>query len=301
MKNKYLHTTIAILLGSIFIFSAIGKILDAKSFIALTEQYGVGFGVYLAPLLPGVEIFLGLMLVMLLYPRIASLLSFIMLFAFTLLFAYAHFVNNVQDCGCFSLLQSFKFPPWLSLLRNILLMGLSLLVWTSNSLNQEMKRYKLVVIATITALAFLCTGYTMHSPILKERDYLTGRNIENTILSRYVQSKQDSTYLFFIYASNCPHCWDVTENVKKFREAHQVDRIVGLTFHVGDSLEKMYVTSFNPNFPIHYLEKEDLKKITNKIPTLIWVKNGVVKLVLKDESISPLRFSYYYKDIFRKE
>jgi len=105
MRNQYLLTAIRILLGALFIYAAVPKMLDPFSFAVAVYNYKMlpGFAVGLvAAALPWLELLIGILLVAGVRVQVSSLISTGMLVVFTL----AILINTLRgidvDCGCFS-------------------------------------------------------------------------------------------------------------------------------------------------------------------------------------------------------
>jgi uncharacterized membrane protein YphA (DoxX/SURF4 family) len=105
VRNQYLPALIRILLGGLFIYAAVPKILDPFNFAVAVYNYKMlpGFAVGLvAAALPWLELVIGILLVLGVRVQASSLICTGMLVVFTL----AIFINTLRgidvDCGCFS-------------------------------------------------------------------------------------------------------------------------------------------------------------------------------------------------------
>lgn len=108
MFEKRTLNIYSVIVGIFFLISGIGKVFSTAAFSDLIFQYGLGYMMILSPLIVVIEILLGLFLILLIKPRRYSFLSFILLVVFTAAFAYAHFRNGVDDCGCFGSMQPLR-------------------------------------------------------------------------------------------------------------------------------------------------------------------------------------------------
>lgn len=102
-SNKFL-TVIQVILGLVFVISAIGKIMDLSAFGKVIHSYSVvpdSWVAALALIIPYLELGLGLMLVLNLFPETAGAIGLIMIFSFTTISMYRYFNGDVSDCGCF--------------------------------------------------------------------------------------------------------------------------------------------------------------------------------------------------------
>ena len=104
-QNSWIELAIRWFLGAIFIYSSYHKIIEPEQFAKII------YGYYLFPdftinliaiILPFLELYTGLFLVLGIYPRTAALIILIMLFIFIIAISI-NLVRGVEfDCGCFS-------------------------------------------------------------------------------------------------------------------------------------------------------------------------------------------------------
>lgn len=126
LRNQYLPALIRILLGALFIYAALPKILDPFNFAVAVYNYKMlpGFAVGLvAAALPWLELVIGILLVLGVRVQASSLICTGMLVVFTL----AIFINTLRgidvDCGCFSTDRSIG---WAAVVEDSLLTLLSI-------------------------------------------------------------------------------------------------------------------------------------------------------------------------------
>lgn len=93
------------LLGSVFVYASVHKILDPENFAKIIYGYYLfpDFSINLIAItLPFVELFSGLALILGIYPRSAALVINGMLLAFIFALAFNLARGHQFDCGCFS-------------------------------------------------------------------------------------------------------------------------------------------------------------------------------------------------------
>jgi len=128
-----------ILLSIIFLFAAFSKFGDLGDFQKALSRYNYlplpiqGVAVLL---IPGLELALGVSLMLHSYRKQAILLAMCLLIMFTLLGVYdILFGTTPGTCACFklSLPKWFELNGWWAITRNILLMGVCFVVYVYNS------------------------------------------------------------------------------------------------------------------------------------------------------------------------
>lgn len=295
MFEKRTLNIYSVIVGIFFLISGIGKVFSTAAFSDLIFQYGLGYMMILSPLIVVIEILLGLFLILLIKPRRYSFLSFILLVIFTAAYAYAHFRNGVDDCGCFGSMQPSGIPVIFSFIRNILLLIMSFIVWfkypEEKIITPLWKRY--VILAVICPSIFIA-GYTFSMPFLSKGDSQThkfqNQNIRNTELWKYVKTVPDRTYLIFCFSYTCPHCWNSIENLRQYKIRNTVDSII--TFATGKYSDKLYfIQNFHPDFYIKDISLKAISELTDAVPTAFYIEHDTIKVIIRSVLPSPVTFS----------
>ena len=125
MANKIFYYVLRILLGVLFIFSALAKIKGIDHF----ELYVFSFGwlplqvsFILARLCIGLELALGVFLLLGWFQRLARAITLGLLIFFTLFLCYVLLVGRDDSCQCFGQLVSLS--PAASLLKNAVMIAM---------------------------------------------------------------------------------------------------------------------------------------------------------------------------------
>ncbi|MEE8541793.1 MAG: MauE/DoxX family redox-associated membrane protein [Desulfobacterales bacterium] len=149
LENSWLELAVRWFIGALFVFASYHKILDPAHFAKIV------YGYYLFPdvsinliaiILPPVELFAGLALILGIYPRSASLIINLMLFGFIIAIGLNLIRGQQFDCGCFSFdEQGYGSSAGGLLLRDILyfVLGLHLLFF------KKMRRLSLLQTGSI--------------------------------------------------------------------------------------------------------------------------------------------------------
>jgi uncharacterized membrane protein YphA (DoxX/SURF4 family) len=294
MFEKRILNIYSIIIGALFIISGIGKVIDTGGFSNLMFQYGLGFIMILSPLIVLFEILLGLFLILLINPKRYSMISFFLLILFTISFAYAHFKNGINDCGCFGTIQPTSLPPIFSFIRNFILIVMSFILWIKYPKEKiEIAKWKKNFVLIVMCVSIFISGLTFKTPLLFINKTATpkfqNQNIKNTELSKYVKTSSESTYLVFCFSYTCSYCWNSIENLRSFRKTHAVDSLV--VFAIGEPKDRLiFEQNFHPDFAIKDLSVEEMDKLTNAYPTAFYVEHDTVKVILQSELPSPFIF-----------
>jgi len=302
MKNKI----VCIIIGSIYLLSGIGKVINVVAFEILIANYGFELFQIFAPIIILGELALGVCFVLLIKPKLMSILSMILLMIFTIAFTYAHFVNGINDCGCFGMFNLKQQNTIFTYIRNILLFGMSLFVFIKSSkeysLIENWKKYS--ILTFFIPIIFVC-GFTFHIPQnlykIRHHQYLN-KPIKETILSDYLQTVKGSSYLIYCFSYTCPNCWNSIENYKSFKTTGVVDSIIAISLVSADTSKNSqnrnaFTECFGSNF-VNYelINNEAIQTVISSLPTSFYIKDDTIKQVIESELPSPFIFQKFIKN-----
>ena len=242
----------------------------------------LGLAGYFSPLIAGLEVILGLFLILRVKTRSAALAVTVITTVFTIAFAYAFFFKGIEDCGCMG--SFIKMPPWLSFFRNIFLIVGSYWLWKTSSEHVEGSfLWKKAAIVVVGGFCLALGGFTLAKPILNKNNIEEGENINNTFLRFYGSSLSTGRNFVFVFSPNCPHCWNATENVKSIKATPGLGQLVGITYPGMDLTT--YVDAFHPNFPVLEYPTSEIFDAVKSVPLLIMIENGRIERVFRAQDI----------------
>ncbi len=293
-RMKKLITALTILFGIFYLFSGVIKIVDIDVFLYLIKSYNIKLFIYLAPVIPVLEIIIGILLILRVWTKNVMLFSILLLVFFTIIYTYGYFTLNIDECGCFGGIEFLKMSPIVFYLRNGILVLLSIYIF--NSIEKKpfyLPLLKFALIIVVVIITSIAVGVRSNL-----NDYLTeyrfsienidayhnkafiGNNINETVLSKYVDTSKDSTYLLFVFSYKCPHCIVSSFLLNKYVENNTVDKVIGLT--KGTRKEhKLYSKNVKPTFEYFMLKQIEIREITNIFPVSFYVANDTVQFRIK--------------------
>lgn len=177
-----------IFVGAMFIFSGFVKLVDPiGSQYKFEEYFGesvlnleflIPYALPFSILLILAEIMLGVML-LLGYKSKTTVWSLLVLtIVFLFLTWYSAYYNKVTDCGCFG--DAIKLTPWETFYKNVLLIGLIiLLLFRVKDIQEILSKKVTVAITLISLVSFSYITYHVlnHLPIIDFRAYAVGKNL----------------------------------------------------------------------------------------------------------------------------
>jgi uncharacterized membrane protein YphA (DoxX/SURF4 family) len=299
MKKNAVCLVGSIVLGGFFMLSGIGKMMNTLEFTKNMLSYGLGFLAYTAPLICVGEILLGLLLILQVNNRRYALFSIASLSLFTLAFLYGFTFSHIENCGCFGEISLLDSGPLVSFTRNGVLLAISgfLYRFTEESQVQVVPVWKKTFLIVVSSLSLVLSGYTMNEPLLNSSAFLD-KAVSETPLNKFIHPSNDSTYLVFVFSYGCTHCWDATENVKRYLSSGSVDRVIGITWK-NVKMKQAYLDRFTPAFSITELPVDEKMIIAKALPTAYFIQKGIIREVMSPVVFSPYTFNSYYPGLMK--
>jgi uncharacterized membrane protein YphA (DoxX/SURF4 family) len=275
MNAARTELVLRILLGSVFIFSAISKLVSVGLFeIAIVDQ-GLAAtreqAAWPARLVIAFEMFLG---VSLLFPyflkRFLIPLAILTLAAFTLLLGYQlTFGEQSQDCGCFGELLPMSSGE--SLVKNFVLLGMSL--WFFR-ITREGKRK--IVIPALLAVGSVA-AVLLVAPVRQDYDGIFAKYTQFENAGRVDLTKGDK--LVATFNAECEHCQETAKDLDTLAtKSANFPKIYVLMFSESEATIADFSQKTNTAFPYHVIsEGEFFDLIGNRPPRIYWLQDGQIK------------------------
>ena len=263
----------AILVGCVLIFSAFTKILSPQAFVASVDSYGLlpsGLVLPGATGLIGLEIGLGLMLILGPGRRFAAWLTLPLVLMFIGMVIYAMQVG-LEECGCFG--EVIKMEPRDELLVDLVLLALTLLVlWRGRDLQLGLPHVAPTLGwggLVVGAALFLAAG-----PVVSSQETLDLTMEDLAVLAQAMPPIEigEDAFLFF-FAADCDHCWAYAGGVQLMHDRVEGLPVHGVTFSDRLSLDS-FRDAFAPTYPIHVLERGAFDRLMSNYPSGVWIQAG---------------------------
>ncbi len=207
-------------LGLVFILSGFVKAVDPFGFALKISEYLTAFGLdWLTPASKAfavagssIELFLGLMLLFGIGRRMVSLASFVLMCGFTVFTLVSALTDPVSDCGCFG--DAVKLSPWESFLKNVVLLLVSVPVWSSNRARKrdaapEGPRAALFAALFIALPLFVNIYSSCHLPMIDFLPFKEGADIGQ--LTGYSGEKSHTTLIYKELATGQQREFEITD------------------------------------------------------------------------------------------
>lgn len=277
MRNNRLSYALRALVGVIFMLSGLLKAFNAADFADLMSSYGATWFGYGAPIIIAVELFLGMLLIFNALPRWISALSVAFIMVVSAIFLYGLLCRGITDCGCFGPLTWLNTRPWITFVRNALIIALLIpsLLRPQEGTPLTIPSVLCMSLATVV-LMYMC-GFSMNGAKCLQKPYAKyePRPLAEHPLSQLVSCDPDSTYLVFAFSYGCPFCKNSIGNVNQYTSMHAVDRVIGLA--IADSVKReQFLEVFDINFGIQEIPDVEMYKITSSLPVTFYIRHDSI-------------------------
>lgn len=275
MHAGRINIALRFLLGAVFIFSALAKLLGVGLFeIAIVDQGLMATreqAAYPARLLIAFELFLGAALFFPFYlKRIILPLTIVTLIAFTLLQGYQMiFGEQTRDCGCFGQLLPMSSAE--SLGKNIILLGLGL--WLLKTTRAEKRNFIVpasLAVASVTAVLWL-------APVHRNYDETFAKYTQFEKAGRVDLSSGDK--LVAVFDADCEHCQETARELGALAaQSANFPPIYVLMLSENTAAISAFAEKTATNYPYHLISAQDFfALIGNNPPRLYWLQDGKVR------------------------
>lgn len=140
LKNKYFLFILRLVLGGLFIYASVDKIINPAEFAKAVKNYDflpIALVNFPAIILPYLEFFTGLFLIIGLWKRGSSALIIIMIVFFLIGLGQAYARGLDINCGCFSLENSSSTSDILvRMIEDILMLTAAILIFIGSAVNK---------------------------------------------------------------------------------------------------------------------------------------------------------------------
>lgn len=309
---KVFNTVARFIVGGLFIFSGLIKINDPVGTQIKLEEYFTVFAVDIAPFfeslkplalflsifLSTLEIVLGLAVLLKYKPKLTTSLLLAIILFFTFLTFYSAYFNKVTDCGCFG--DAIKLTPWQSFIKDIILLGLIVILFINRKKNEILSGMKVKSIALGISLVFcLVVSYLAitHLPFIDFRAYKVGTNIPTAMLPPANDPNEVPKITnFAIWSDTDDETQNILMGTKLLVVIHEAEKtdlkaypdLISLIAAANKSMEIIAITSSSGAqfealrhevqlaIPYFYSDATLLKTMIRSNPGLVLLENGTV-------------------------
>ena len=300
---RFLNCLLRILLGSLFIASAILKLFPIEAFDAkILEQVpflGWTFTMILARTIIGFELTLGILIIAgfwmkkIVYPITLATLGF---FTLTLLYSLIRF-GNQPNCGCFGELLPFSNIE--SLFKNLVLIIITFYLYKKST----HKSYKFWWTSLIVLAISIFTIFWIHKIPIYDGDYELTKEIEATYLHQTSFSGHtenlNKKHLMIFVSPYCPACKKMVQDLDVVNEIYKFqDTYMFIKGKENEEIKHLYKDGI-PTFPHQLIEPDTFNSylIAPYLPFIVLVDdNGIYKKIWTSSNFNFNKVIPYLKE-----
>jgi hypothetical protein len=275
------------LMGSLFAFSAVSKIVSIDAFELYTFKtfdFNWYTTISLVRLLIALEILIAISFITGVGYRISVYVALIFIFLSSLWLIQRWVAAPNENCQCFGNLINIK--PLVSLLKNLMMLPvLGFLV-----ANLKIKAFRWDNIAGFLVIGFVSlVGVGIASPpdffhkgTYDSEGYLNEISMENLKNDAYLTIDTSASIpqkqIVMMMSMSCPICEMAIKKIEIIQRRHPKMLPITLVVMAGkiDGWIGFKKTNNVPNYPVWFLEPQNFLQYTKSLPTLYFVKNGTI-------------------------
>ncbi len=287
------------LLGGAFLFSAYAKLYPIEPFELLLLQQGIAsweVAPIFSRLLIASEAILGILIILGVYQKLVLRITTALLVVFTLyiLFILLKFGEDA-DCGCMG--DMIKMNPYESILKNVVMLGLTLYLLKFQS--YTFKFYPAVIVAVV-ALVVYPLPFILNPP----DSYFASKDPDNSVFpidmaqldEVMIDGKKpdlrNGNYILAFFSINCPHCKLAASKLELIKkEVKDLPPVYVIFAGPQEDIPK-FLKESKSTLPYHYMDddKKFIKITHGTFPTLVYIKDGKVIKKFSSFEIDPATF-----------
>jgi len=276
-------------MGVVFIVSAYSKIVSPGLIEIILLDHGIvssrEVAAILVRVLIGFEFALGLLFFQPFSLRkIVIPVSFLFFVGFTIYLGYTTIIlNDTQNCGCFG--EMIKMSPVESIIKNIVLMGLLVLLF---KWSDEKKNYFAAPLLIVLSVAVVFIAV----PVKSQMDFKFAEYTNFVGQGRVDLSRGDK--LIAIMNTECDHCQLLARDLAGMKKKMKwFPEMYTLFFSEGSITVDSFKALTNFDLPYKIIGvNRFLNLIGQSPPRIYWLRDGVVKEIWDKDFLRSIVFSF---------
>lgn len=273
-----------VLLGLVFIVSAVLKILDMDKFEIYIYSYhffSLNCSFLVARVAIIMELILGIGLVSNCLHKIMWWGSMVMLIGYTLLLLYALVLGRTDNCHCFG--DYLQFNPWQSMIKNVVLVLLFLLVYKVKEWKMPFRWLGLcgVVLASTVAV------FAISPPDNITSSYIPDQNLQTELFNEALSEPpldslnlSEGKQVICFFSTSCDYCQMAARKLSLMQQFYGFpsENITYVFMGSEEGIVKFYEKSESAHYrDVLYPDVVKLLKIFNgNFPTIVFMNDGAV-------------------------
>jgi hypothetical protein len=292
--QKHIFTFLRILIGFVFIISALLKLAPIAPFENILISFNISnwlYAPYIARCIISFELAIGFFIIANVYTKNSLRVALYTLIVFSLFLMYIYSIgHSQQNCGCLG--EVIELKPIESILKNCVLIAVILYCLKNHHKLQENEFKKImpfiagIIIIIAGAIPYL---YNMPTRANEPSNYIIkpGMKISHQSIQQCILNTGDTVNFthnkhILVFASltcnSCKYAISKLENIHKYNQKFNISIIFLETPHKDSLLTQLKEKTGLQTIPYSFLSPEDFFKTShNKLPFIVFVENGEIK------------------------
>lgn len=285
MAKKIISHILRSLLGLVFIYSAYTKFYPIDNFELFIFGNGISnwdLASTFARFLISIELFIGIMLLINIFTKKILKINLIVLILFSLLLAYfAIFRSDITNCNCFG--DHFKFTPFESLIKNLILIGINIyLIKVNTAFNVRFNKLILIIVlvAAFSVPSILSPPdyiYPAKSKIVdKPFKYEYLRKFNNDYTNREVQEGKS---IICFYSAYCKFCRLAASKITIIeKNLNKELPVYNIFLGNEEDVELFWKETEAKRYPYQILQPDTFFSLSGpSLPAIYFINNGNIE------------------------
>lgn len=288
MINRWFVSSINVFVGLFFILSGWLKLNPLEVFkFVIAENLFIKRWMWVeifSRLLIGIELLLGCMLILHVNIKKTLIATEVFLLIMSLYLVYLLlYAGDTEDCGCMG--ETFKMSPALSLLKNIVLIGLLWYAYRYSPDEWLGHKKKISVSAIVILMAFAFPWLYDAPDSLYENPFseATGYSLQVELLDSFntgepAEELKKGKKIVCFFSTSCRFCRYSAKKLsliqKNFRDTLPIYYVLWGT---EDSMQEFWEETQSYKFPYQLVEADIFFPLSgNQLPAIYFLENGIV-------------------------
>lgn len=276
-----------IVLGLIFIFSGIAKLISIELFELFIYSFKLcsfHLATFAARLFIGLELILGAAFLIRYRIKLASILTLVLLFFFTVFLFYLELSDSKEDCHCFGNLLQLS-NTW-SIVKNFAMAGLAIVAYNANL--TEINRFRNWILAGLLCLGF-GSAFIIHPPDFIYKKSEKGVSYCEPCLQKFLveQGLNNHKRVVCFFSPQCKYCKLAAKKMFTISQIAENQADVVYVFWDNQKGKTEFINQSNsstiPQLTIGVLEFLSLTK--GEMPLIILADKGSIKQAYRYDDV----------------
>jgi len=295
--KKIFFNLIRILIGLIFIISAIAKLRSVDTFeLYIFSQHIFGFDLsgLVARLVISFEIALGVLLILNLYFKYIYKISIYALLSFSLFLSFKMLFSQEDNCHCFG--ELIKFNPAESLLKNFIFIVLLFFIKSNKGFSFKYSKWAVVAVCV---LSLILPSVISAPDMIYRKIYPVKQNIQGEELLTLTQDSlgfNEGKKVLAFFSMGCHYCILTAQKISIIDDKMGIyDNIFYVFFGDDINLVSFWEHSHSKTFKNVILPFEETLAITRgHYPTVLFVEDGYIKSRTGYRDLTEKQFEFFF-------